>query len=317
MSTHDTLEDKLFRLLDLKAGGLTCYSPFSFLRAVDPEVLLTDTFIKPLRKDISEDGSVITEIEDSGCLTYFVWKVLPWDSAYFSRKVIRIELILPDHDSIHTLSRAVSRFIDDFSGNDDYIVFTVPCEDMTMIQGLSSTPFKLVETRLNYYFNAFREADPPTVPVRRAGTKDIPALREVAMTMRNRFDRIHADPAFSPETADAYLGTFTEEAVKGFADMVIVPDLPGAEPFGFLAANHPERVAGLNIAKLVLAAVDNSKYRGWLFHLLAGVISELKEKDTDILTTITQASNRPAIRTWEKAGFRLGFVTHVYSYSKK
>ena len=97
--------------------------------------------------------------------------------------------------------------------------------------------------------------------------------------------------------------------------MVLVPDVAGEKPFGFLAANNPKPVLGHNIAKLVLAAVDNSKQKGWLFHLLSGVIYELKGQRTDILTTITQASNKPAIRIWEKAGFRLGFVTHVYSYS--
>ena len=187
---------------------------------------------------------------------------------------------------------------------------------MNLIQGLSQTGFRLVETRLNYYYTAFDEAVPPPVPVRRAVTKDIPALRDIAMRMRNRYDRVHADPAFETGEADAYLGTFIEESVKGFADMVIVPDLPGTEPFGFLAANNPEKVLNYRIAKLVLAAVDSRDHKGWLAHLLSGVIQELKKQNTDILTTITQASNRPAIRTWEKAGFRLGFVTHVYSYTK-
>jgi dTDP-4-amino-4,6-dideoxy-D-galactose acyltransferase len=148
-----------------------------------------------------------------------------------------------------------------------------------------------------------------------AGMDDIPDLREVARRMRNRFDRVHADPAFTDEEADGYLATFAEQSVRGFADMVAVPDLPGVKPFGFLAAGNPERITDLNIARLVLAAVDNREHRGWMFHLLEAVIQELKKKDTDILTTITQASNRPAIRTWEKAGFMLGFINHVYSYS--
>jgi len=96
----------------------------------------------------------------------------------------------------------------------------------------------------------------------------------------------------------------------------MVPDISGVRPFGFLAADYPVEVMGHRIAKLVLAAVDNSEYSGWLSKLLTAVIYELKMKGTDILTTITQASNRPAIRTWEKAGFKLSFVTHVYTYSR-
>jgi len=303
-------------LLDLKAPALLFYSPFSFLHKADSSVLCRETFTDPLKREIAGEKAEVSVIDIEGRRTFFVWRLLPWDSAYFKRRVIRIDLILPEHNSPAIIGRAVSRFTTEFAGVGDYINVNIPCEDMTVIQGLSHTGFRLVETRLNYFFTAFDVAVPPPVPVRRAVMNDIPVLRDIAMLMRNRYDRVHADPAFDPGEADGYLGTFIEESVKGFADMVIVPDLPGREPFGFLAANNPEKVLGYNIAKLVLAAVDAGDHKGWLGHLLAGVIDELRKQGTDILTTITQASNRPAIRTWEKAGFRLGYVTHVYSYSQ-
>jgi ribosomal protein S18 acetylase RimI-like enzyme len=43
------------------------------------------------------------------------------------------------------------------------------------------------------------------------------------------------------------------------------------------------------------------------------MINRLKNKNADFLTTITQAANIPAIRTWEKAGFKLYKVTNLYS----
>lgn len=302
-------------MLDMKASELLCYSPFSFLQTVGDDILTRETFIDPLKKDVSEGACKISFVEVDGSRHYFVWKELSWDSEYFKRRVIRLDLVLFDHRRADIAGRAVSRFIDDTIHNHDYIFINVPCEDLLLLQGLSGTGFRLVETRLNYYFSGFEMAEPSLMPVRRAGVEDIPALRDVAMHMRNRYDRVHADPAFSAEEADAYLGTFIEESVKGFADMVLVPDVDGEKPFGFLAADYPKPVMGLNIAKLVLAAVDNSKQKGWLHHLLSGVIYELKGQNADILTTVTQASNKPAIRCWEKAGFRLGFVTHVYSYS--
>jgi len=313
--SQEKARDEFTGLLNLKAPGLLFYSPFSFLHKADSNSLCRETFTDPLRRDLAEGKAEVSVIDIEGQRTWFVWRILPWDSAYFKRRFIRIDLILPDHDSTDITGRAVGRFTGEIAGSDDYIFINIPCEDMTLIQGLSGTGFRLVETRLNYYFTAFNEAVAPPVPVRRAGVNDIPVLRDIAMRMRNRYDRVHADPAFDPGEADAYLGTFIEESVKGFADMVIVPDLPGREPFGFLAANNPEKVLGYKIAKLVLAAVDQRDHKGWLGFLLSGVIDELRKQETDILTTITQASNRPAIRTWEKAGFRLGYVTHVYSYT--
>ena len=312
---HNKIEADFFRLLDARAAELFFYSPFRFLHTVDKKALFVETFINPLKQEISEGVGTIKAVEVEGYRHYFVCRELPWDSAYFQRRVIRSEIILFEHRRANIVSKAVNKFIDETIRDNDYILINVPCEDLLLLQGLAGTGFRLVETRLNYYFEGFPDAAPSVFPVRRAGLQDIPALKDVAMRMRNKYDRVHADPAFTPEEGDAYLGTFIEESVKGFADMVLVPDMAGEKPFGFLAANNPKPVQGHNIAKLVLAAVDNSVYKGWLYHLLAGVIFELKGQKTDILTTITQASNLPAIHTWEKAGFKLGFVTHVYSYS--
>jgi len=304
-------------LLLSRARDLSYYSPYSFLRTISHERLSRETFTEPLIGSVASGRSSLSAEFRAGKTTWFVWRDLPWDSDYFRRRVVRIELIISDHEDADAVAVAVNRFLGRFTSPGDYVSMTVPCEDLLLLRGLAGTGFMLVETRLNYYFTGFESAQSPLLPVRMAVADDIPVLRDVAMRMRNRFDRVHADPAFTEEEADSYLGTFAEQSVRGFADMVAVPDLPGVKPFGFLAAGNPERIMDLNIAKLVLAAVDNSEHRGWMFHLLGGIIRELKMKNTDILTTITQASNKPAIRTWEKAGFLLGFVTHVYSYSNK
>ncbi|MHC1731125.1 MAG: hypothetical protein AB9888_03670 [Bacteroidales bacterium] len=303
-------------LLDGRAEDLTHYSPYSFLRKSDPVSLCRESFTGPLIQDIGAGRARVTLLESEGKRTWFVWRELAWDSEYFKRKVVRIDLIFPDHDSAETTGRAITRFAENTAGTGGYISINIPSEDLILIRSMAHSEFRLVETRLNYYFDSFDRVVAPSDPVRQAVPDDIPALREVAMTMRNSFDRVHADPAFTDEVADAYLGTFIEQSVKGFADLVMVPDIDGVKPFAFLAADNPTEIMGFRIAKLVLAAADNSEYKGWLSKLLSAVMSELKQSRTDILTTITQASNRPAIRTWEKAGFRLGFVTHLWSYSR-
>ncbi|HRW27770.1 MAG TPA: hypothetical protein P5197_09860 [Bacteroidales bacterium] len=308
--------DDLFRLLEKKEAGMSYYSPYSFLRDTEPGRLCRETFIDPLRAEISSGKLSVTLYDNEAGRTWIVSMEPAWDSEYFRRRIIKIEFIMADHDNAASAGSAIKRFTEEITGSEGYVSVTIPCEDLFLVRAMSHTGFRLVETRLNYYFDSFDSATAPSDPVRWAERKDIPALKDVAVRMRNRFDRVHADPAFSPETADAYLGTFIEESVKGFADIVMVPDISGVKPFGFLAADFPVEVMGRRIAKLVLAAVDNSEYRGWLSKLLTAVIYQLKVKNTDILTTITQASNRPAIRTWEKAGFKLGFVTHVYTYSR-
>jgi len=309
--------DELSSLLQRRVPEMTFYSPYSFLRNINPETLCRETFIEPLLQSVYPGKATVSAVTTNGQKTYIVWKALPWDSEHFHRRVFRIELVTSDHDNAEAISVALKSFLVKFTERGDYLFITVPCEDLPVLHALSYAGFRMVETRLNYFFPGFIAVEDVKAPVRMAGEEDIPVLREIAMRKRNRFDRVHADPAFTDKEADNYLGTFAAQCVRGFADIVMVPDIPGVKPFGFLAANNPEKIMGVNIAKLVLAAVDNREYRGWLSDLLLGVMYELKKKNTDVLTTITQASNRPAIHVWENAGFVLGFVNHVYSYSAK
>jgi dTDP-4-amino-4,6-dideoxy-D-galactose acyltransferase len=310
------MSSQLLELLNSKKSELWEYSPYSFLKEIGKARLSEETFIKPLLQEISDGFCEAEEIIVEGQRHIFIYKNLKWDTNYFKFSINKIELVFFDHNEIRILHNAITRFVNEYINPGEYFFLNIPCEQTVLIQALSKTGFRLVETRLNYFFSGINNFNAPRHTVRKADIEDIRALKKIAVKMRNKYDRVHADPAFSTEIADTYLGTFVEEAVKGFADIVMIPDIPGVEPFGFLAANKPQKVVGLNIAKLVLAAVDNSNYKGWLYNLLSEVIYELKNNSTDYLTTITQASNRPAICTWEKAGFKLGSATHIYSYMK-
>ncbi len=309
--------DDLSKFLRLEFAEMTYYSPCSFLRNADPETLCRETFTEPLMQSVYRGEATVTAQTVKGRTTYIVWKQLPWDSEHFHRRVFRIELVASDYDDGEAIAAALKSFLGTFNERGDYIFITVPCEDLPVLHALSYAGFRMVETRLNYYLPSLSAVDYPRHPLRMATEDDIPVLRKIAMTRRNRYDRVHADPAFTEEEADNYLGTFTGQCVRGFADFVMVPDLPGVKPFGFLAANNPQNIMGVKIAKLVLAAIDNREYKGWLAYLLQGVMYELKMRGAEVLTTVTQASNKPAIHTWYLNGFALGSVNHVYSYSVK
>ncbi len=297
-----------------KEIGLFIYSPYSFLFKKDKRDLTRKTFIEPLINEINNGLCKVVKIREGGNDHFFYYKNLLWDSQYFNFSINRIELILYNHNELKVLSKAINGFLNDIVKPQEYYFINVPCEETRLIQALSLTGFSLVETRLNYYLGNLKDFKAPRHNVRKATKEDIPILKRIAEQNRNPFDRVHADPAFIKRKADEYLGTFIEESVKGFADMVIIPNILGIDPFGFLAVNKPKDVLGEKIAKLVLAAVDNTIYKGWLFKLLTEAIYKMIDYSTDYLTTITQASNRSAIRTWEKAGFKLGFTTHIYSY---
>jgi dTDP-4-amino-4,6-dideoxy-D-galactose acyltransferase len=307
--------NEAFELLRLKQRALFIYSPFPFIKNVSPSEIFEFTIIKPFFDDCKKGRIEIRKVTESGFDHYFFIRYLKWDTNYFGYPTYRIELIIYDHRDTYVLNKALNALLTVYENIEKvYILINIPAEDLLLIQAIGSTKFKLIETRLNYYLSDLRNQKDEIYKVRDATIEDIESMKNVAMIMRNQYDRVHADPAFSSKQADEYIGKFVEESVKGFADIVLVPDIANTPAFGFLAGKNPVNILGNNISKLVIAAVDNSNYKGWLFILLSAMILRMKQNGSDYLTTITQASNRPAIRTWEKAGFRLGFTTHLFSF---
>lgn len=309
--------NQLLDIINYNKKNLFFYSNYSFLKEYDENIIVDETVIKPLISDIQNKVSKVINITINKQIHFFIVKLLEWDSNYFGFPTFRIEQILYSHKDSFILNKAISKFIDLYAKNNDYFMMNVPCEDLTLIQALSNTKFVLIETRLNYFLPNIEEYKSTRYRVRQATNEDSEYLREVAIRMRNKYDRVHSDPAFSEKKADIYLGDFIVESVKGFADIVLVPDLENQKPFGFLAGNYPISVLNTKISKLVLAAVDSSVEKGWLFRLLSEMIYVIKDKKADYLTTITQNSNRKAIQVWERAGFHLGFSTLLYSYKKQ
>lgn len=290
------------------------YNNYNFIRDVDKDLLFRESVLQPLLCNFKpglfkEVKIIIKELEHT-----FILKAQNWESEYFGFSCFSIEFILYEHHDYKILRNAINVFIQSNLPPKAYCTINVPSEDIILVQALSCTIFNLVETRLNYFLKIDQQHKTKHLNnIKIAELKDIPFLRKVAIKMRNRFDRVHADPSFSELEADLYLAKFVEESVKGFADIVLEVVDENNLPFGFLAGNYPVNIAGSNISKLVLAAVDSSVQRGKLTELLHEMTYYLKLKSADYITTITQAANIPAIRVWESAGFKLFKVTHLYS----
>jgi dTDP-4-amino-4,6-dideoxy-D-galactose acyltransferase len=305
---------QLEQLLESKKNDLIIYSPYNFINELEPKAIVEGTVIESIINEISSNVLNVIKIEISGKEHFFFIKHLDWDTNYFGFPSYRIELILYDHNELFILSKAINKFIELSKEKSAYYFINIPCEDILLIQAMCKTKFKLIETRLNYYLHDVKKYMNKKFSVREAKYEDIEILKNIAIKMRNKYDRVHADPAFTSNQADNYLGKFLEESFNGFADILLVPDVPQIEPFGFLIANKPKDILGINVSKLVLAAIDNTIMKGWFYKLLDEMINKVKEFNADYLTTITQASNKAAIRTWEKAGFKLGYTTHIFSF---
>ncbi len=252
---------------------------------------------------------------------YFIVKKLGWDSEFFKRPMYRILAILSNIEDYSSLESAIKLFSIDFinhAGDRAYCSIELPSEANFLIQALTANKFRLVETRLHHYLKDIKNFTHNRFHVRNATIDDLEMVEKVSAQTRNKYDRFHSDVMFDNEIADQYLGRFAKETVKGFADMVLIPDEAGVMSNALFAVNLLKEEwpkLGTNISQLVLAASDPLTNRGWYEKLLSEICYILKENNVDYLITNTQATSKSAIHVNEKLGFKYSHTTHIMTIS--
>lgn len=290
------------------------HSALGFLHRHQPQ--LAKKFLTDLA-DAARDG----QVEQSGSHVRLFVQRLEWDSRFFICPVYRLEFSDWEEDvpnpanvlamTLKELKQALS------ARHAQYYLFAeVPSEDIVMLQALGLAGLRLIETRLTYFRDDLGQFScPERFKVRLATAADIPNLRQVAMEARNHYDRYHADPFFQTALADEYLATFIENSVKGFADVVLVPDDDALKPGAFFTADLlPAKTSlpEINIGRIVLVAVGTER-RGWHLRLMSEMSYWFQEQRVQLAYMTTQSTNRAVIRNCEKLGYRYGRSTHIFA----
>jgi dTDP-4-amino-4,6-dideoxy-D-galactose acyltransferase len=309
----------------LPADRAVALSGLSFLREQRPA--LANHVNESLAQGVDEG-----RIHVAGVDARWYWHRLEWDSAYFGVPMIRLESAAWDldvGDPVEELAHVAGSLRAEMkAAHGRYYVFAeLPATDCQPLQALGLSGFRLVETRLTYFVPDTSAFDwPEHYPVRKAELGDMPHLRDVAASARNRCDRYHADPFFGDVVADRYLATYAEESVKGLADFIVVPDPgDGAPPGGFFTVKvaEPSRCAfgrnhvcplDMGVGRIPLVAVGASR-SGWHLRLLVETTRMLATRSVRVACMTTQATNRAVVRNCEKVGYRLGSVTHILAAS--
>ena len=297
-------------LVGSRRKELFFYAPFNFDRKIPAEKQL-----ELVAGELAACTQYAVVMEDREYLFYF--KHLAWDSGFFESSTYKLYTALYPAGSFEALVSACRRFRAHLQEalQADYCFIEIPAEDILLVQALCLAGFKLSESRLTYFSDAIQSFCPKQrYGVRKATEADIPNLRAVASGMRNDFDRFHADPFIPVDKADAFLAKYVEEAVKGFSDIVLVPDEAGVPADSFLTANYLDKKwdpLGRKISKMVLSAVSSETNKGWYEKLISEMTVHLQEKGAEVAFMNTQPTNRAVFRVWEKLGYRLGSTTHV------
>lgn len=291
------------------------YSLLGFLRGREKEV--ADLFLRELNDAVATGRSVRYEHAGARVWTSF----LPWDSDFFGVPIYRVDFVQCDAlpgaapSVIASILAQVMQVMQDRHGK-YYLFGEVPSEDVATMQAMGLQRMRLIETRLTYYRDDVEQfAWQRRSPIRHATEADIGGLYETAATMRNTFDRFHADPCFSSALADSLVGTFAEKSVKGLADIVLVPAAGDDIPDAFLTAKLlpvESDFLGCRLGRMVLSAASERR-RGWYLRLVAEMSYWMKEQGVEVAFMTTQSTNRAVIRVWEKLGYRYGRCSHIFA----
>jgi dTDP-4-amino-4,6-dideoxy-D-galactose acyltransferase len=308
------MAELLENLLAYRKDKLYFYSPFNFVRGINRK----NQFDLLLQSRVYAKSELYSA-QIKGNTYQFYYEFLKWDSDYFKINTYKLNIVLYNNNSLSELALAVQEFINFVRGRDGkYCFIEVPSEDVLLLGGLCLAGFKLVETRLTYYQNITDYSYPERFNVRKATLDDLIGLQKVAREMRNDYDRFHADPIFSSESADEFLATYVGQSIKGFTDIVLVPDSPDKAPDAFLTANYMSEQwpqLGSKPSKMVLSAVSSATRRGWYKKLISEMSYHLKEAGAEYAFMNTQSTNRAVFHTWEELGYKLGYSTHVLTCS--
>lgn len=305
----------LKKLYDSRKERLFYYSPYSYIRQADAEKQLSNYILNPIINSIEKNDLYKVDIE--GHLHYFIINKLEWDSNYFNINTYKLQFCLYEHNDADILKLALSKVLKQLP-KPYYLFGEIPSEDLTVIQALGMNSFKLVETRLNYYCDVSKLTNPERYPVRKATSNDIPNLRRVAMNMRNDYDRVHAEKIYSEEKADEFLATYIEECVKGFTDVVLLPDAKDLPSDSFFAANYQKdqwEKIGAKVSKFIVSAVSADTNRGWYRALITEMTHHLKDIGAEYIIMNTQTTNRAVLHVFETIGNKYGKTSHIFSIS--
>ena len=305
--------------LAARKDKLFYYSEATFIKKIKKsthELLITEKFFQYL--DTTQSNHFFIDIQIAGEHHYFLVEFLAWDTNFFGKKIHKLFTVLFTHQNFEWLVAAIREFKTQLKQNyeSDYCFGEIPSEDTFLLQALTAVEFKLVETRLTSYFDLRKFIAPRRYATRKATLDDIPSLRHTAATMKNPYDRFHADVFIEEKKARDLLAQYIDSGVRGFLDSVLVPAIDDNPADAFVSYNYQEdkwEKLGCRLAKLILTAVLFEKRRGWFYRLSVEMLQDLKEKGLEFAYFQTQGSNRVMYRTMEKLGSKYGCSSHILS----
>jgi len=223
-----------------------------------------------------------------------VRQILDWDSAFFARRMARVEpAALSAGHAAETEAWARREGV-------ACAYLLIPADDQPAIDAAGRHGFGLVDVRVTLETVATAPFDGPAPSgVRGAVAADVEGLQTIARGSHHD-GRFYADQHFDRRRCDDFYAEWIAASCRGWSDHVFVAD-EGAGVIGYVTMHLRN-----GRSEMGLVGVDEaSRGRGVASRLLVAARRWAAEHDTTRLVVITQGRNRVAMSFYQAAGFQV------------
>jgi dTDP-4-amino-4,6-dideoxy-D-galactose acyltransferase len=284
------------------------YHPYNFLI---PSPHAEDLFFKGIDQSLVKNNATRISDDHGNSL---IFELLDWDTEFFGKPIYKIHFLkLVPNSSITHINELVKKLLSSLPGDSEkpYLYIEIPSEDLEILEAISQSGWKMIETRLTYYHPDTSLFETEILNrTRLANHEDIDDLRKAAIETRNHFDRFHSDSHFSDAEVDRFMGVFIENSVNGREDYVVVPKHGPAN--AFFAGSKVEIDQNISVGRMTLSAVAAER-KGWHRDVTQALCCYFQQDNIQTAVMTTQSTNRAVLANLAKLNFRFGRASHIYS----
>ncbi len=227
------------------------------------------------------------------------FRLLDWDSAHFGLRIGRVFSASP---SAELLTEALA-WADRLSIDCMYLL--ADSNATGAIRAVSEAGWRMVDIRVTLGAKLWDDAVHPADRARPARHEDIPYLKQLAKRS-HRDSRFYTDGNFSTAACDELFAVWIERSIldRSFAGAVFVAQTGMDEPAGYITCAIKEGKGDVGL----IAVDEKTRGVGVGTRLLAEAARWFGAQGAERASVVTQGRNVPALRMYERSGFRIESV---------
>jgi len=231
-----------------------------------------------------------------------------WDSEHFGVDVGKLRLALFNREVDVKGRRFLFEKVKDAATSQGLsVIFArIRLNDLPTIQSLEKEGAILTDVLYTFYINLERKLEPvgssSVAEVAEANERDEHVLMEIGKKVFE-VDHFHADPYLPRGKCDEVYPKWIFSCLKGLVDVVLVAK-KGGKPIGFVTCNVEHLINGYSYGIIDLVGVEKKHEGKGIGSLLVSKALKWFSNHTKSVYVGTQTANIPAVRLYEKAGFR-------------